>query len=236
MNRSQSVIAVAAFALVAACHGSDTQGKEAPDDNTPVEHANIPPKVAPGCGIVYSIHYGDAMKTLKDAEEYRPKLRTYYVRELSDNRNEFLLAAISPKFRDDWFGSHKSDEKGKQCMKPVIDALGEAAKRTLPKYRPRGYVHHDDDKLIEKEVKKEFPDAKFIETGVSSDSWEIEKLRNGIPSSRYKYGMAWFKSASIDDGYCRIAYVNVFQDYTGGGNFGDTKPNYLKVEPAGCNK
>ncbi len=248
MTRSQSFIAVIACACVfvaGACKkhggggggsggGSDTQGDPPEVDNAPVEHSAISSHSPSGCGVVYSIHYGDAYKTLRDAEDYKPTARDYYVRELSDNRNEYLLAGISAKSREEWFGGRHPTEKDKRCMFPIFDALGAAAKLTLPKYRPRGYTHHEDDALIREVAKKQIPDAVVLESGVSSPSWKIEKLRNGLPRVRYKYGMAWVKSASFDDGYCRIVFVNVQQDYSGGGNFGDSTGNFIKIEPAGC--
>ena len=74
----------------------------------------------------------------------------------------------------------------------------------------------------------------FLKVGVQSATWEIEKLNNGTPSSRYKYGMAWVKSLKFDDGYCRIAYVNIVQDYSGGGTYAESKANSISMEPAGC--
>jgi hypothetical protein len=69
---------------------------------------------------------------------------------------------------------------------------------------------------------------------VFAPSWEIEKLNNGLPSSRYKSGMAWVKSPKLDAGYCRIAHVNIVQDYSGGGTYADSKANFINLEPAGC--
>jgi hypothetical protein len=233
-------MAVLACAWVVAASGCKKKlevEEEIPVDNTPVEHSAISPKPPKGCGGgFYSVHYGDAYKTLREAEEYKPGLRDYYVRELSDRRNEYLLAGISANERKEWLSSHKIAEKDQQCMVPIFDELGAAAKRTLPKYRPRGYVHHESDEedLITAAVKKEYRDAEVLAVGVKSPTWEIEKLGNGTPSSRYKYGMAWVKSAAFDDGYCRIMYVNLIQDYSGGGTYAETHANYISLEPAGC--
>ncbi len=230
-----------AVTSLAACHGhgggggSDTQGDPAPADDTPPEHADLPSRPPAGCGgPVWSIHYGDALKTLRDAEKYKATERKYYVRELSDNRNEYFEAGISPRAREEWFKSHRTSDKDRHCMAGVFDALAAAAKHNLSKYRPRGYTHHDDDALIKEVAKQKIPDAQILEVGVSSPTWNIEKLRNGLPRVRYKYGMAWVKSASADDGYCRIVYVNVQQDYSGGGTFGESAGNFIKIEPAGC--
>ena len=230
----RSAFVVAALVVVSGCKKG---GDEAiPVDNDPIVHAAIEAKTPKGCGAFFSYHYGEAYKTLREAEEYKAGLRDYYVRELSDYRNEYLNASISPNMRKEWLSSHKIAEKDQHCIVPLFDEIAAAAKRTLPKYRPRGYTHHEsgEDDLILAAVKAELPDAEEISVGVSSPSWLIEKLGNGIPANRYKYGMAWVKSAKHDDGYCRIFYVNIVQDYAGGSSYGDSAANFIKSEPAGC--
>lgn len=206
-------------------------------DNTPVIHnTTIPDKVPKDCsGGFYSYHYEKALKTLREVEDFRTGKRDYYVHELSDRRNEYLLAGISPRLRADWISSHKVKEKDMHCVMPLFEAIHAAAKSTLPKYQPHGYTHHDgkEEDLMKEAVKAEIPDAQFIAVGVKSPSWMIEKHYNGIPSLRYKYGMAWVKSATFDDGYCRIMYVNILQDYDGTG-YADSRANYISMEPAGC--
>lgn len=229
-----SLILVSFVVLAVSCKKGH-QADPLPADDSPVVHSDISPKVEKGCGN-YSWHYGDAYKTLREVEDYRPGKRDYYVRELNDRRNEFLLAGISPAERAEWFSSHKTPDNQRHCMEGIFTAIGEAAKKTLPHYQPRGYTHHEsgEDDIIKNAVKQEFPEAEIIETGVSSPSWNIDKHSNGIPRSRYKYGMAWVKGKPWDDGYCRIMYINVFQDYAGGSSYADTQPNYISIEPAGC--
>jgi hypothetical protein len=229
------VLACVCLLTASGCKKGDDEA--IPVDDTPVQHSEISNKAPKGCGGgFWSHHYGQAYKTLREAEEYKAGQRDYYVSELNDHRNEYLLAGISPEFRKDWFSSHKTAEKDQQCMMGIFDELSAAAKRTLPKYRPRGYTHHDSDEedLMAAAVKEEFPEAEVIQAGVKQKNWEIEKLRNGNPSSRYKYGMAWIKSPKFDDGYCRIFYVNIVQDHAGGGTYADSKANYISNEPAGC--
>jgi len=212
-------------------------GEEAPPDNSPVVHSPISAHAPGGCGSgFWSVHYDDAYKTLREAEEYKPGQRTYYVRELSDRRNEYLLAGISPSFRRDWLSSHHTPEKDSHCIVPLFDEIGNAAKRTLKNYHPTGYNFHDsnDENLIKDAVKERIPDAEIMGIGVEQASWDIEKLGNGIPKDRYKYGMAWVKSSKFDDGFCRIVHVNIIQDYAGGGTYGDSKSLYINMVPAGC--
>ncbi len=200
-------------------------------------HSAISSHPPSGCGNAFwSEHYEDAYKTLREAEEYKPGERVYYVRELSDRRNEYLLAGISPSFRKDWLISHRTPQKDEHCIVPLFDEIGAAAKHTLPTFHPAGYKFHEssDESLIKDAVKERLPDAEILETGVKQGSWDIEKLSNGIPKERYKYGMAWVKSAKFDDGYCRIVHVNIIQDYSGAGTYGDSKSRYINMIPAGC--
>jgi hypothetical protein len=239
VKRTTVVTAVLCLGLAVSgcsCKNKDDVDANEPPDTTPVVHSTISPKVPKGCGAFFSYHYGDAYKTLREVEDYRRGSRDYYVRELSDRRNEYLLAGISPNERREWLSSHKVAEKDQHCLVPLFDEIGAAAKNTLPKYHPRGYTHHDGDEmdLIKNAVREELPDAKFIAVGVKSPSWMIEKHSNGVPSQRYKYGMAWVKSPTFDDGYCRIYYVNILQDYAGGSSYGDSTANYISKEPVGC--
>ena len=233
--RFSVVLLLVSSVLVSSCKKGVDKEDPIEVDNTPVVKSEISAHVDKGCGVVYGIHYSDAYKTLREAEEYKPGLRDYYVRELSDRRNEYLWAAISPSERAEWFSSHKTAEKDMHCMSKIFEELGAAAKRTLPKYHPRGYVHHEenDDDLITAAIKQELPNAEIIKVGVSSPAWNIEKRSNGIPNSRYKYGMAWV-NPKTDDGFCRIAYINIVQDYAGGSSYGESVANYISMEPAGC--
>jgi hypothetical protein len=236
-SRFMNRLTVVLFLAMAGCKSNGADDAELKADDSPVQHSDISPRAPKGCGGgFYSVHYGDAYKTLREAEEFKPGLRDYYVRELSDRHNEYLDASISPTGRKEWFSSHKIAEKDQQCLSGLFDAIGAAAKRTLPNYRPRGYTHHDsgEESLMREAIKEEFPGAEVLGVGLKMANWEIEKHSNGIPSSRYKYGMVWLKSPAFEDGFCRIAYVNVVGDYAGGSSYADTKANYISVEPAGC--
>jgi hypothetical protein len=234
------------LATLAACSGSGSGSNAGsasaeetapPPDNSPVVHSQIAAHPPGDCGGgFWSVHYEDAYKTLREAEDYKRGERDYYVRELSDRRNEYLLASISPKFRKDWLKSHNIPDKDAHCIVPLFDEIGAAAKRTLKNYWPAGYKYHEasDETLIKDAVKEKIPDAEIFRVGVKQSSWDIDKLSNGLPEDRYKYGMAWVKSATFDDGYCRIVHVNIIQDYSGAGTYADSKSRYINMVPAGC--
>ena len=45
---------------------------------------------------------------------------------------------------------------------------------------------------------------------------------------------AQYPKTMTDDGYCRIIYVNIVQDYIDKGAYGASYAVFVKVEPAGC--
>ena len=72
----------------------------------------------------------DIEKTRKEAEEYRPGLRDYYVSTLDDRKNRYFEAAMMPSKRKEWYANMPIDMQN--CFDPALDALAAAAKKTLP--------------------------------------------------------------------------------------------------------
>ncbi len=192
---------------------------------------------APNCksgDAVFRVHSDNIEITKKQAADYKPGARDYYVRDFNDNENLYLKAALSPSRRQDWLGRWK-DQKFVKCMSVALDELAGIAKKTLPSYRPTGYtVRNAAEERVLLSGVKDISQATVIASGMSSPSWKIEQNRRGIPVARYKHGMIYARYRSVDDGFCRIVYVNVVQDHAGGGTYGDSRPVYIKSEFAGC--
>lgn len=198
--------------------------------------ASEPAKSADNCSDAFTqVHTENMEKTRKEAEEYRPGLRDYYVEDFNDRRNEYLRAAISPSKRQEWLTSHNIDKASYPCFVPLFDAIAAAAKRTLPTYMPKGYNIRNaaEERLMLGQV-TDISEAKVLKTGLFSTTWKIAKDEYNFPTSRFKYGMIWARYPNLDDGFCRIIYVNIVQDYAGGGTYGDSYGNFIKSEPAGC--
>ncbi|HEV8592520.1 MAG TPA: hypothetical protein VGQ55_10490 [Pyrinomonadaceae bacterium] len=181
------------------------------------------------------VHNESMRKTLKEAEEYTPTLRNYYVQDFNDNRNEYLWAAISPSRRKEWLTDHNIKTEDYGCFVPLFDQIATAAKKTLPTYQPKGYTLGTpaEFKLIRDQV-NDLSNATVIKVGVKSPNWIIEKDNYNFPTARFKYGMVWARYPTKDDGYCRIIFVNIVQDYAGGGTYGASYGSFIKSEPAGC--
>src|SRR6185503_11579431 len=87
---------------------------------------------------VTNVHLTDLEKTRKEAEGFTPG-RGYYVSTLSDRKNLYLEAALSPSARKEWLG--KWPEDFVKCLEPALEGLAAVARKTLPGYTgPQGYT------------------------------------------------------------------------------------------------
>src|SRR5580704_8594971 len=98
------------------------------------------PLAAQNCsGPFYQVHFENIEKTKKQAANYKPGARAFYVSDFNDNENVYLKAALSPKRRNKWLGQMK-DPTFVGCMTPQLDELAAIARKTLPSYRPTGFT------------------------------------------------------------------------------------------------
>lgn len=183
---------------------------------------------------VTNVHLGDLEKTRKEAEEFRPGLRDYYVSTLSDRKNRYLEAALSPSERKEWLGG--SPEDFVKCMNPALDGLAAVARKTLPGYTgPAGYtLGTPAEKKALLSAIDDIAQAKVLKVGIKEPNWLIDKNSLGIPTARYKHGVIWAQYPNRDDGFCRVFWVNIKQDYAGGGTYGATYGYFVARDFAGC--
>ena len=101
-------------------------------------HGSISPTPPADCGGgFWSVHYGDAYKTLREAEDYTPGARTYYVRELNEAYNHFffhynatpLLVVETSQFDLTW-GDEALDDLLKQ-----LNGMGRGTRYYVPRTR-----------------------------------------------------------------------------------------------------
>lgn len=169
--------------------------------------------------------------TLQDQRSFT-KGRDWYVRTLNDSRNEYLWYAISPSWR-----SRLNERFGPltPCISGYIDEIAAEAKRSLPMYHPVGFnIRNPAEEEILRSAVNDIAQATVFKIGLGSRTWQIQKNSLGIPENRYKYGVIWAKYPNYDDGYCRIMFVNLIQDYAGGGTYGSSYGLLVRSEPAGC--
>ena len=183
--------------------------------------------------VMVGVYMKDIETTREQAENYKPGARDYYVQDFSDRQNIYLKASLSPSRRKEWLGTWPKNIV--DCIAPALDNLAAIAKKTLPAYTPSGYSLGTpaEQKILRSGV-NDLAQATVFKVGISSPNWLISKDSYNFPTARYKYGLIWAKYPGLDDGFCRIIYVNLVQDYAGGGTYGASYANFIKSEFAGC--
>lgn len=186
---------------------------------------------------VMKIFLEDIEKTRKQAEEFRPGLRDYYVSTRSDGKNLYLEAALSPKLRKDWFAQWKENaDELSGCVSPALDDLAAVARKTLPTYTgPAGYTLGTpaEKKLILSAI-TDISNAKVLKVGIKQTDWLIEKDSYNFPTARYRHGMIWAQYPNDVVGYCWVFWINLVQDYAGGGIYGASYGKFISRAVAGC--
>ena len=177
-------------------------------------------------------HFSENIKITIDQARAYTVGRNWFVRDFNDSRNEYLWAAISPSRKKEF-----SDRLGDlyPCVEPLINELSVIAKKNLPTFKPTGFtIRNPAEEALMREQVNDLSKSKVLKIGLGSTTWNIEKDSIGIPTRRYKHGLIWANYPEYDDGYCRIIWVNILQDYAGGGTWGSSYGMFIKSEPAGC--
>jgi hypothetical protein len=182
------------------------------------------------------VHLEDIEKTKAEAEEFRPGLRDYFVSTLSDRKNLYLESALSPYMRKEWITNAKMDPETVNCLAPALDGLAAAARKTIAGYTgPAGYtLGTPAEKKVLLSGITDIGQAQVFKVGIKQANWLIDKDSYNLPTARYKHGVIWAKYSNYDDGLCRIFWVNIVQDYAGGGTYGASYGNFISRAIAGC--
>ena len=126
---------------------------------------------------------------------------------------------------------------GRGKFETELNRLAAIAKEKLPLYqaKPKEYNfrHSAEEKMMQAEVKN-FASLKTHKIGLKEAVWLIDKNSLGIPTARYKHGMIWARDSAADHPYCQIYYINIIQDYAGGGTYGVSYAKFAGSELAGC--
>ena len=116
------------------------------------------------------------------------------------------------------------------------DGLAAVARKTLPGYTgPQGYTFGTPaEKSALLSAINDIRQAKVLKVGIKQTNWLIDKNSLGIPTARYKHGVIWAQYPNRDDGFCRILWVNIKQDYAGGGTYSASYGYFVSRAFAGC--
>lgn len=230
---------------LSACSGGGTQKADVDDKvtsiqspHTKAECEELAKKTAPKgkCGhtIWFSHHLGEVNQRIKDLETFTLG-RKYLVHS---SNYDHLLYAVSPSARTKWLSGANAEAFG-ECpeLQTAYCKLATLAEEKIPLYpaNTKAYPNKDsgDFKLMKGKI-KELSAHSIFYMGIQEESWLIEKNGLGIPTARYKHGMAWVRYAPDDHPFCRAYYINLIQDYSGGGSYGDTYANFIEDTLVGC--
>ena len=190
--------------------------------------------------FVIGVFVDDIKKKQQEAAAYDgPDNKISYV---SQTQDDYIRMAISKRYRDKFFVDKKMEayRADKACNKidPALDALATIVAKTIPLYVPeRGSYavrNPTEETLMKGTVTDLTPATKIFKIGLESANWGIDKNEFGIPTDRFKRGLIYIKPANADDPYCRMIFVNIVQDYSGGGTYGASYGNFIRSDVAGC--
>lgn len=232
--------------LAAACSGGTVQKASVADKVTTLQVPHSPeeceaaakkpvPAAKGACkGMWFSTHLSEIQKRQKEVDSYTPD-RTYFTRGFT---YDHLLNAISPGARKKWLtGANALDFEACPTLQAALCNLAHSAEAKLPTYLPdvKHYAAHNssEEKLMLKAI-NELENHTVYTVGLEQDTWLIDKNGLGLPTARYKHGMAWVRYALDDHPYCHAYYINVVQEYSGGGTYGDTEARFIEDYVVGC--
>lgn len=177
-----------------------------------------------------AVHTDDMKELLDQVKTFTPS-RGWYSGSFG---RSYLSSAISPSQRKQFI---QDMGRFSGCVSGLLDEIAANAKQTLPLYKMTGYNVRNpaEERMIRGNI-SDLDQATVFKVGLSLAIWTIQKSGLGIPEKRFKHGAIWLKYpiSVTDDGFCRILYVNITQDYAGGGTYGQSYPYFVKSEPAGC--
>lgn len=175
-------------------------------------------------------------KAQKEVDEYSSDTKLYLVGGVS---TEWLWRAVSAKERNEW------NEKWKSLMSPTAQkkfdaafiALADSAAKKLPAYKSgiKNYtIRNAAEERLMKGVLTKIADYQIYSLGLKQANWLIDKNDYGLPTARYKHGVIYLRDTQSDHPYCYATYINIKQDYAGGGTYGASYARFIEDEMVGC--
>lgn len=214
---------------------NDRQTNNNQSQENRAEEDSPPPKATDECesNPVARLAADEIAKMIEDIDAFTPDRGWLYS---GYPTYKYLLFAVSPSARKGWQNDFKDMEN---CPKIVsgLDRLAESAAKKLPLFKPdpKEYAFRTpaEERLMKGKI-NELASHKIHHIGVRQQNWLIEKNSLGIPTARYKHGMVWVRYTPNDHSFCRAYYINIIQDYAGGGTYGASYANFIDDVLVGC--
>ncbi len=184
-------------------------------------------------GPIAIFELNEIAKVTKDVSEYTPEGKIYLVDAIGA---EWLMRAVSPREREKWM-TRLNTVSAKKKFNEALDGLAAAAAKKLPSYKGDldefEFRNPAEEKLMRTELTR-IANYKIYKTGLAQAHWLIDKDNFGLPRARYKSGAFWIRDTTEDHPYCTITYVNIIQDYAGGGTYAASYTQFIKDKLIGC--
>lgn len=175
---------------------------------------------------------GEIAKYKKELDEWNPSTQ-YFPKPKSND--DYITLAFSKKERSSWLQDKKVSPDAK--LDAALDGLKVSLNNRLPEYtiNPKSFMNRNavEEKMMLAEM-SDVPGMKVFKIGFNQANWIIEKNDLGIPKARYKHGLIYGRNPASEDPFCRVWYINVVQEYAGGGTYGATEARYIEKEYIAC--
>ena len=157
-------------------------------------------------------------------------------RDSLGSESEYAFYAVSPKMRAEWLREKNAlafDGEIEKLLKPLADALNEKLPNYFPKDERFAFRNAAEEAMM-KTVLTNPARSKIFKIGLMQGAWRTDQGIIGIPNARFKNGMIYRRDTSADHPYCYATYVNIVQDYAGGGRYAPSRAVYVQDELVAC--
>lgn len=185
----------------------------------------------------YRMWFDELREAVKQAEEYTPQSdRAIYT---YSGKYDWGLLAVSPSARNEWFEDVAEWRKANPRNKfdAAFDKLAALIAKHMPAFKGGLASYTFRNPAEERVLKTVFEDItryQIYSYGVKQSNWLIEKNDYGIPVARYKHGVFYLRDKRGDHPYCYLTYVNIIQDYAGGGTYAASRARFIEDQLVGC--
>jgi hypothetical protein len=185
----------------------------------------------------YRMWFDELQEAVKEAEEYTPQSdRAIYT---YSGKYDWGLLAVSASARNEWFEDIAEWRKAnpKNRFDAAFDKLAALLAKHMPAFKGALASYTFRNPADEKVLKTAFEDItryQIFSYGIKQSNWLIEKNDYGIPVARYKHAVFYLRDKKGDHPYCYLTYVNIIQDYSGGGTYAASRARFIEDQLVGC--
>ncbi|MEP7212755.1 MAG: hypothetical protein ABI791_06755 [Acidobacteriota bacterium] len=178
-----------------------------------------------GAAWWYKYQIDEIAKLKKQFDEWDPE-NQYFPSSITND--DYTGLALSTTERAKWLKDHKQPANAR--LEAAFDGLRTSILKRMPEHKlePKSFAFHNvaEEKMLIAEM-RDVPGIKVFKTGLSEGGWLIEKNDYGLPTARYKHGALYGRNPSSEDKLCRVWYINIVQDYSGGGTYGASGTRFV---------